>query len=306
MPAEHGEGSPPTRRSLVDMYGHAYLKAEEVGGRPGLAHLVYQLADGTAFSEDVAHYYAPPDHWWPTDVMACERAVGRVLDIGCGAGRHALAVAAAGHETVAVDPARGAVAVARRRGVDARVGGLGSLPPGIGRFDTFLLAGGGIHLLGVLDNARKALTELAAVARPGARILGTCLRLREGEGDGTCVGVGVRTVGARELASGRARYRLRVEHGAEVGEWSEWGYTADVPPERLANIVAGTGWVVAEVTETESVALPVFELGHGVEECRPSAVVATDGDAHLPMATYFAVLRLDLRWRLALPWDAPA
>jgi ubiquinone/menaquinone biosynthesis C-methylase UbiE len=44
-----------------------------------------------------------------------ERSAPRVLDLGCGTGRLAIAMAAAGHEVTAVDPARAAIEAARRK-----------------------------------------------------------------------------------------------------------------------------------------------------------------------------------------------
>lgn len=239
------------QRTLIEMYGYCYRKAEEVDGRAGAARLIYQPEYDRSFgsfSEDVANYFAPPESWWPTDVMACEQAVGRVLSIGCGAGRHALVLANAGHEVVGLDPSLDAVAVARRRGVDARVGGLGDLPEGLGAFDTFLLAGGGLHLLGVLDNVPAALAGLAEVANPGAWLIGTS-PLDEADDPATA-----------DAAPHRVRYRLRVEHGAEVTEWSEWGYAAEVTPPQLARLVAGTGWAIEEIAEDRSSTEGVYDL----------------------------------------------
>ncbi|MBV8541602.1 MAG: class I SAM-dependent methyltransferase [Pseudonocardiales bacterium] len=241
------------QRTLIEMYGYCYRKAEEVNGRVGVARLTYQGEDESSFSsfsEDVANYLAPPERWWPTDVMACEQAIGRVLSIGCGAGRHALALAHAGHEVVGLDPSLDAVAVARRRGVDARVGGLGDLPEGLGTFDTFLLAGGGLHLLGVLDNVPAALAGLAEVANRGAWLIGTST-LADGADD---------SVAAPDAALDRVLYRLRVEHGAEVTEWSEWGYAAEVTPPQLDRLVAGTGWAIEEITQARSVTEGVYDL----------------------------------------------
>ncbi len=52
------------------------------------------------------------------------RLVGRVLDVGCGTGEHALMAAALGHDATGVDVASTAVDIARRkageRGLDAR------------------------------------------------------------------------------------------------------------------------------------------------------------------------------------------
>lgn len=90
-----------------------------------------------------------------------------------GAGRHALALQALGKDVIGLDPWPGAVEVARQRGVDARLGSLGRPPAGLGRFDTLLLLGNNLGLLQSRQQAPIVLEQLASLARPGARLLGT-------------------------------------------------------------------------------------------------------------------------------------
>ena len=73
---------------------------------------------------------------------------GRVLDLGCGAGRLGLHLQSRGHEVVGIDVSPLAVEIARQRGLaDARLGTLdGTLRAGE-RFDTILLLGNNLGLL---------------------------------------------------------------------------------------------------------------------------------------------------------------
>ena len=61
-------------------------------------------------------YFSRSDEWAPRERTAMDRAEGRILDMGCGAGRHALYLQEQGHEVVGIDTSPGAVAVSRDRG----------------------------------------------------------------------------------------------------------------------------------------------------------------------------------------------
>jgi cyclopropane fatty-acyl-phospholipid synthase-like methyltransferase len=103
---------------------------------------------------------------------------GRVLDVGCGSGEHALMCAALGFEVTGVDLAANALQIARRKAdereltvrflqLDARnLGELGE------SFDTLLDCG----LFHIFDpNTRPAyVAGLAAAARPGTRCFLLC------------------------------------------------------------------------------------------------------------------------------------
>jgi ubiquinone/menaquinone biosynthesis C-methylase UbiE len=61
---------------------------------------------------------------WDDDffmAVLAERSAPRVLDLGCGTGRLAVAMAASGHEVTAVDPAAASLAAARRKPGAGRV-----------------------------------------------------------------------------------------------------------------------------------------------------------------------------------------
>ncbi len=98
----------------------------------------------------VEEYYRPDHIPIPElEIEALSLCRGRVLDLGAGAGRHALELQRRGHDVTAVDVSRDAVAVMRERGVrDARCGDLDTV--GGEAFDTILLLMHGIGLVGTL------------------------------------------------------------------------------------------------------------------------------------------------------------
>lgn len=99
--------------------------------------------------------------------VAGVRGGDRVLDVGCGTGQLAMAVAAiVGDDNVAaIDPGEGVVEVCRRRvpGGDVRVGAAEALPFADAAFDAVLAQ----LVVNLVDDPPAAVREMARVARPG-------------------------------------------------------------------------------------------------------------------------------------------
>ena len=110
---------------------------------------------------------------WPkTERQAIRLARGRVLDVGCGAGRVALHLQDRGHEVVGIDLSPLAVGVSRRRGVqDARELPVTRVGDELGRFDTIVMFGNNFGLMGSRRRAPWLLRRFRSMANEDARIL---------------------------------------------------------------------------------------------------------------------------------------
>lgn len=240
----HQDHESGRRKTLPEMYGHAYRKVVEDRVDPRLVDMIYQheQPDGGLSEEkdDAAFYFAAQEQWCPSEVLGCRWVRGRTLDIGCGAGRHALPIVEAGNDVVGLEPSADAVFAARRRGIDARLGDLRAPPADLGTFDTFLLLGGGLELLGVAEDPKDVLAALASIARPGAQIIGNFAVVTEGESAGEVPLRG----GLRHL-----RYRLRVGYRGVLTDWSEWvGMSFFDNSEEFDNAVRGSAWGAPEIS----------------------------------------------------------
>src|SRR5579884_2132239 len=85
-------------------------------------------------------YLASYERWPPAERRAMRLVRGRVIDVGCGAGRVALHLQDKGFEVLGTDASPLAVRAARRRGVRrVRRASVDDLVAGMSRFDTVLL-----------------------------------------------------------------------------------------------------------------------------------------------------------------------
>jgi SAM-dependent methyltransferase len=163
--------------TLGDAFGNALrecwrLRIRTDTVRTGAVFVVQERDDGFVLATDVARFFTPLTAMGPVDKWACAQAVGRVLDVGCGAGRHALALMRSGHEVVGIDTSPGAVEVARARGVNAVEGSIDDIDH-LGTFETVLLLGNNLGLLESADRAPQILDRLASLVPPGGRVIGS-------------------------------------------------------------------------------------------------------------------------------------
>ncbi len=101
---------------------------------------------------------------------ALKMAHGRVLDIGCGSGSHALWLQERGLEVKAIDISSGAIETCRIRGVkDPRVQDIWKLEGET--FDTLLLLMNGMGICGQLEKLPALLKKLKNMLNPGGQIL---------------------------------------------------------------------------------------------------------------------------------------
>jgi SAM-dependent methyltransferase len=226
-----------------DAFGEMLL--DELAGR-AVTEIV-ERDDGYLHAGPASRYFAGPADWAPFERQALDLAGGRVLDVGSGAGRFALAAQGRGLVVTALDSSPGAVAVSRRRGVRDAV--LARAPDGMagrGRYDTFLLMGENLGLLGGGEQAAAFLAGLAAAASPAARIIGhgadpaqtdepVHVHYRERN----------RAVG---LPSGLMTIRVRYQELA-----TEWFRYLLCSPAELRGLTAGTPWELTSVQHADPV-----------------------------------------------------
>ncbi|KOU18267.1 hypothetical protein ADK52_30725 [Streptomyces sp. WM6372] len=239
MDTDPATNSGPQQPRIDDAFGHILARCWDADAAPWSAVEVIERDDGLIEANDASRYFAEPGQWSDLERWGWEQPAGRILDVGSGGGRHSVPWLALGREVVGLEPSPEAARVSRGRGVDTVIGSVPSLPEGLGTFDTIALFGNNLGLLGGPEQAPEVLTALAAVARPGARLIGTGMD----PGDG---GAAHAEYHAWNLRRGRApgQLRLRVRDGATTTPWFDYWFAT---PDELAASVAESPWTLESV-----------------------------------------------------------
>jgi len=203
-------------KSRQDAHGHLVrdlfrgIDATEIGERD----------DGWIATTPGPSLYLAPFRSWPKHERQAMRFVrGRVLDVGCGAGRAALYLQQRGQEVVGIDVSPLAVDTARRRGVrDARVMSVTRISARLGSFDTVLMLGNNFGLMENGTRARWLLRKLARVTSPRGRLVASVVDPYDTKDPAHL------RYHRRNRRRGRmgGQVRLRVRYGPYCTPWFDW------------------------------------------------------------------------------------
>jgi SAM-dependent methyltransferase len=216
-----------------DAIGQAMHDHLESGG----GEEIVERDDGFIIATDgPADYFAPYDQWPRVEQQAMDFVQGRVLDVGCGAGRGALELQRRGHEVVAIDVSPGAIEVCRQRGVqNARVLGIEAIGHELGTFDTILLLGVNLGLLQNEAQATDTLRRFATVTTKEGRVVAGG---RDPYATDDPVELDYQRHN-REQGRLPGENRLRVRYRNMATPWFEW---LTVSKDELGSIATSSGW----------------------------------------------------------------
>jgi SAM-dependent methyltransferase len=202
---------------------------------------VTERDDGYVNEVDGAYYFRSFEGWPEYEQRGIQEARGRVLDVGLGAGRHSLWLQERGHEVVGIDVSPLALEVSRLRGVrDCRLMDVREMAFPDASFDTVLLLGANLGIMGDVDEIRGALEGLHRVTAEDGIIVGSS---RDP----------VKTEDPAHLAyhemnrrRGRPPGLVRIRIGFR-GKFGEWFHMLWMSQEELAEIIEPTGWNISKV-----------------------------------------------------------
>src|SRR5579872_1427819 len=244
LDAAHDPATMTVDRSPVteDVFGRALWDWTQGGVTPE----VLERDDGFTQEGAGPDVYLSKYSGWPAAERKATRSLrGRVLDVGCGAGRVSLELQGRGIEVVALDASPLAARSARSRGVnEVWCEPLEHLGSRIATFDSIVMFGNNFGILGTPEHARQCLTELAKFAKPSARLFAESTNAYGGGAPGFDR-LYYRRNKERGISPGQIRLRFRF--GDKVGPWFDWLYASR---SEMRRILRGTGWHQARVIGT--------------------------------------------------------
>ena len=182
-------------------------------------------------------YFAEYKNWSPIDKKAIAYARGRVLDVGCGAGRHALYLQKKGLDVAGIDVSPLAVKICRLRGLrKTQVLSFEQIDKfSVNSFDTVIMMGNNFGLFGSFKKAKILLRKLFRIMSPDGLIIAVTTDPYQTKNP--------THQRYQRLNRKRGRMpgqlRIRIRHGTVIGPWFDYLL---VSKREVKQIINGTGW----------------------------------------------------------------
>ena len=192
--------------------------------------------DGRVETHPVSDYILPLLQWDDLERLGIQHAKGKVLDIGCGAGRVLVHLQNCGHEVVGIDFAVGAVEACKKRGIkEVHHMSAGNLSFDDEEFDTIVMYGNNFGVLGDDDSIIRMLKAFHRITSKEAVIIA-------GSSDIVKTDMQVH-LDYHQLNLDRNRpkglVRLRVKYKDLVGDWGDLRLAT---PEEMIYLGENSGW----------------------------------------------------------------
>lgn len=183
-------------------------------------------------------YFSEYRDWHIIEKKAMGYVKSRVLDIGCGAGRHLLYLQQKGYQVTGIDSSPLAVKVCQERGVgDVRLMSITRINPSLGVFDTIIMFGNNFGLFGNPKRAKWLLSKFKKITSSNGRIIAQSTDPYK-----------------TKLKEHLEYHRFNVERGRMAGQLririrykkyiTPWFDYLLVSKSQMKNILKGSGWQV--------------------------------------------------------------
>ncbi|MBN1343471.1 MAG: class I SAM-dependent methyltransferase [Phycisphaerae bacterium] len=231
----------PRLTDKQDAYGHAMYDAHH--GKGG--YEFDERDDGFVGLVGVDVYFKEYTDWDPHERTAILLAKGNVLDIGCGAGRHAIHLQDQGLDVTGIDLSPLAIKVCKLRGLKkAKVLSITQISSKLGTFDTLVMFGNNFGLFGSFRRAKWLLRRMRGMTSDGARILAQSTDPYD-VADRRHLAYHKRN---RRRGRMSGQIRLRIRYRTYATPWFDYLLAAK---KEMRRILDGTGWHVTRFIDSK-------------------------------------------------------
>lgn len=206
---------------------------------------IYERNDGYVSVDVPKTYFSRYEDWARHQKRAMEFVKGRVLDVGCGAGRHSLYLQKKGFDVIGIDVSPLAVKICRLRGVKkAKVMSIKEISFKPNSFDTIIMMGNNFSLFNNFRKAKRLLKRFQKITTENALIIAETRDPYKTSNPEYLEYYKInRNIGRM---SGQLRCRIRFEK--YVSKWFDW---LMVSKEEMKEILERTGWKVKEFIDSK-------------------------------------------------------
>lgn len=191
-------------------------------------------------------YFSSYKDWPLHQRRAMEVVKGRVLDIGCGAGRHSLYMQEKGFDVLGIDNSTLAIKICKLRGLRrAEVMSIEEVNFKPNSFDTIIMMGNNFGLFGSFKKAQRGLKRFLKMTSEHALIIAETHDPHKTDDPAS--------IEYHEFNRKRGRMsgqaRIRVRFGKYVTKWFDY---LSVSKEEMKEILNGTGWEVKHFIDSQN------------------------------------------------------
>jgi len=231
-------------REKIDIFGKEcweYFKGNEVNE-------IIERKDGFIhISPGPKLYFSDYKNWSKREKKAMKFVKGRVIDIGCGVGRHSVYLQSRGFEIMGADNSPLAIKICKLRGLrKARVMDMEDISKlRLNSFDTVILLGNNFGLLESFDRAKNLLKQLHKITPSNGIIITESFNHYDMRG-------GFHTKYRKmNIGIGRmpGQWRIRIRFDKFIGPWYDY---LIVSKNEMNDILKDTGWKVQKFIDSDS------------------------------------------------------
>jgi len=205
---------------------------------------VVERDDGLKNVRNPKVYFSNYEDWHPIEQKAMQFVKGRVLDVGCGAGRHPLYLQKKGFDVLGIDVSPLAIKVCELRGLKKAKGmSIDSVDFKPDSFDTIVMMGNKFGLLGSFSKARRLLKKFYGITSENALIIADT---RDPYRTDDPVHLAYHGLNKKKGRMG-GQVRIRIRFQNYVRGWFDY---LMVSKEEMTKILEGIGWKIKEFIDS--------------------------------------------------------